>query len=96
MTFHQTHFSYVDGDGDQHEVWYENGRSATTKFYLGRRYYLGGIELWRMGGEDPSVTDRDGIDGRLRRVHRDDRARRVDRGRVHARSGATAVATRSS
>jgi spore germination protein len=51
------HFTYVDADGNKHEVWYENGRSATTKFDLARRYELGGIELWRMGGEDPSVWE---------------------------------------
>ena len=51
------HFSYVDSDGKNHEVWYENGRSATTKFDLARRYGLGGIELWRLGQEDPSVWE---------------------------------------
>lgn len=51
------HFSYVDEAGQQHEVWYENGRSAAAKFDLARRYELGGIELWRMGGEDPSIWE---------------------------------------
>ncbi len=44
----------------------------------------------RPGGEDPSVTDGDGLDDGLRRVHRDDGAGREDRD--HVRSGATAVA----
>jgi len=48
------HFSYTV-DGVEHEVWYEDGRSAAQKFDLARRYRLGGVELWRLGGEDPAV-----------------------------------------
>ena len=48
------HFSYTV-DGVQHDVWYENGRSAAAKFDLAKRYHLGGVELWRLGGEDPAV-----------------------------------------
>jgi spore germination protein YaaH len=50
------HFSY-SVDGVDHEVWYENGRSAMEKFDLARRYRLGGVELWRLGGEDPAVWE---------------------------------------
>ena len=55
------HFSYVDGDGNQHEVWYENGRSATTKFDLARRYELGGIErgAWAARIRPSGSQDRD-------------------------------------
>ncbi len=48
------HFSYTL-DGVEHEVWYENGRSSMAKFDLARRYRLGGVELWRLGGEDPAT-----------------------------------------
>ena len=48
------HFTYTV-DGVQHDVWYENGRSAAAKFSLARQYGLGGVELWRLGGEDPAV-----------------------------------------
>lgn len=50
------HFQYTV-DGVLHEVWYENGRSANAKFDLARRYQLGGVEVWRLGGEDPSVWE---------------------------------------
>lgn len=50
------HFSYTV-DGVTHEVWYENGRSVNAKFDLARRYGLQGIELWRLGAEDPSIWD---------------------------------------
>ena len=48
------HFSYTV-DGVQHEVWYENARSAAAKFDLAKQYHLGGVELWRLGGEDPGL-----------------------------------------
>ena len=50
------HFSYTV-HGVRHDVWYENGLSAAAKFDLARRYRLGGVELWRLGGEDPAVWE---------------------------------------
>ena len=50
------HFSYT-ANGVQHDVWYENGRSAAAKFDLARQYRLGGVELWRLGGEDPAIWE---------------------------------------
>lgn len=50
------HFTYTV-EGVKHDVWYENGRSAQAKFDLAVRYRLGGVELWRLGGEDPAVWD---------------------------------------
>lgn len=49
------HLSYTADDGRQHEVWYENDRSIEAKFDLARIYRLGGIGLWRLGGEDPGI-----------------------------------------
>ena len=50
------HFSYT-ADGVKHDVWYENGRSVSAKFGLARQYRLGGVELWRLGAEDPAVWE---------------------------------------
>jgi len=50
------HFTYTSG-GVVHDVWYENGRSAAAKFDLARHYHLGGVELWRLGGEDPAIWE---------------------------------------
>ena len=47
------HFSCT-ADGVQHNVWHENGRSAAAKFDLAGQYRLGGVERWRLGGEDPA------------------------------------------
>ncbi len=49
------HFSYVDGDGVSHEVWYENDRSIESKLDLARVERLAGVALWRLGGEDPGI-----------------------------------------
>lgn len=50
------HFTYMT-DGVTHEVWFENARSVGLKVGLGTQNKLGGIELWRLGGEDPAVWD---------------------------------------
>ena len=50
------HLTYTTG-GVQHDVWYENGRSVTAKFDLAKQYQLAGIELWRLGGEDPAIWE---------------------------------------
>jgi len=51
------HLSYTGDDGRTHEVWYEDDRSVQAKFDLARRHRLGGIGLWRLGGEDPGIWD---------------------------------------
>ena len=45
--------TYIDGAGQAHEVWYANGASIAARLGLVRRYGLGGIAVWRLGGEDP-------------------------------------------
>jgi spore germination protein YaaH len=47
-------FSYVDAAGQRHEVWYADGASVEARLGLVSRYGLGGIALWRLGGEDPA------------------------------------------
>lgn len=59
VQFHPTHkvpyFTYTDGKGQQHQVWYEDARSIALKLDLVRRHNLAGILLWRLGLEDPSA-----------------------------------------
>ena len=50
------HLTYT-ANGQKHEVWYENGRSVAGKLGLVREYGLAGVEMWRLGGEDPSVWE---------------------------------------
>jgi spore germination protein len=42
-------------DGLKHEVWFENARSLEAKFQVIARNSIGGISLWRLGGEDPDI-----------------------------------------
>jgi len=48
------HLRY-DRDGVHHEVWYENARSITHKLDLATSFQIGGVELWRLGAEDPAL-----------------------------------------
>lgn len=48
-------FAYTDANGQYHEAWFENSRSVALKFDLARQHGLGGVQLWRLGGEDPGV-----------------------------------------
>jgi len=47
-------FRYTE-QGRVHEVWYEDTTSITAKLDLAVRYRLGGVELWRLGSEDPGI-----------------------------------------
>jgi spore germination protein YaaH len=47
-------FTYTDEAGQPHEVWYANGDSVAARLQLVREYGLGGIAVWRLGGEDPA------------------------------------------
>ncbi len=42
-------FRYVDEQGQAHEVWFEDARSAQAKFNLVKQYNLGGINYWVLG-----------------------------------------------
>lgn len=44
-----------DRDGVHHEVWYEDAHSITAKLDLATGFHLGGVELWRLGAEDPGL-----------------------------------------
>ncbi|MGE5529354.1 MAG: glycosyl hydrolase family 18 protein [Patescibacteria group bacterium] len=41
--------------GQPRVVWYENSWSAAYKLDLVNRYDLGGVAIWRLGGEDPRL-----------------------------------------
>jgi spore germination protein len=47
-------FTYVSGL-TMHTVWFENAQSTAAKLALVRRYGLGGVHFWRLGGEDPAT-----------------------------------------
>ncbi len=47
-------FTYTDGAGQSHEVWYADEASIAARLGLVRKYGLGGIAVWRLGGEDPA------------------------------------------
>ncbi|MDD4296113.1 MAG: LysM peptidoglycan-binding domain-containing protein [Ruminiclostridium sp.] len=42
-------YRYWDTQGRQHEVWFEDARSAQAKFDLVKEYNLGGISYWALG-----------------------------------------------
>jgi spore germination protein YaaH len=48
------HFSYVDAQGDPHEVWYTDARSISARIQLARQRGLG-VGLWRLGREDQAL-----------------------------------------
>lgn len=41
-------FRYYDGDGRQHEVWFEDARSLRAKYGLVNEYGLAGVSLWNL------------------------------------------------
>ena len=46
----QSPFSnYVDEDGREHQVWFEDARSAQAKFDLAKEFNLRGISYWALG-----------------------------------------------
>jgi spore germination protein len=53
IQFHETYqspfFRYTDADGQQHEVWYEDGRSVQAKYDTVKEYGLRGISFWVLG-----------------------------------------------
>jgi spore germination protein len=42
-------YRYRDAQGRQHEVWFEDTRSAQAKFDTVKGYRLGGISYWALG-----------------------------------------------
>jgi spore germination protein YaaH len=50
-------FTYSDTEGNNHEVWYENADSVRDKLKIAKEYELGGIDFWRLGGEDEDIWE---------------------------------------
>ncbi|MFS0574700.1 glycoside hydrolase family 18 protein [Sporosarcina sp. 179-K 3D1 HS] len=42
-------FRYIDAEGVQHEVWFEDARSIQAKFNLIKQFQLRGIMYWKLG-----------------------------------------------
>jgi len=51
------HFLYIDSDKNNHEVWFENSESIKAKIEIAKKYKIGGIDFWRLGGEDPKAWE---------------------------------------
>lgn len=47
-----SHFSYIESDGDQHQVWFLDAVSAWNQFLIMQQMHVAGISLWRLGLED--------------------------------------------
>ncbi|HJP80159.1 MAG TPA: glycosyl hydrolase family 18 protein [Pseudonocardiaceae bacterium] len=49
------YFTYTDGKGHYHEVWFENAASVNAKLDVARNSAIGGVYLWLYGYEDTNV-----------------------------------------
>ncbi len=49
------HFSYMEDDDTQHNVWFLDGVTAYNEIHAADPYQPAGYALWRLGSEDPSV-----------------------------------------
>jgi spore germination protein len=47
------HFNYVDAEGNEHEVWFEDARSIQAKFNLVKELGIRGFFYWVLGREFP-------------------------------------------
>ncbi|MGD6833530.1 glycosyl hydrolase family 18 protein [Sutcliffiella halmapala] len=50
-------FRYIDKEGLQHEVWFEDPRSLLSKFKLVREYGLAGMGCWHLGLTMPQTEE---------------------------------------
>ncbi len=49
------HFSFVEDDGSQHEIWLLDAVTTFNEVHAADPYRPAGYALWRLGSEDPSV-----------------------------------------
>lgn len=52
-TAQSPYFRYVDEGGQEHEVWFEDARSAQAKFNLIKEFNLRGVSYWALGYDFP-------------------------------------------
>lgn len=57
-----SHFSYVDGVGVSHSVWYSDQRTVGARVALADSLGLG-VGLWHLGSEDQSIWELSGLGG---------------------------------
>ena len=49
------HFSFVEDDGQRHDVWFLDGITAFNEIHAADVYRPAGYAVWRLGSEDPSI-----------------------------------------
>lgn len=57
------HYTYYDGAGIKHEVWYENSYSIPFKLNIVNEFDVLGVAIWRLGLEDAAYMNK--IDEKL-------------------------------
>ena len=49
-------FTFTDpSTGNQRTVWFFDARSFAARWEMIKKYHIGGVSLWRIGGEDPAM-----------------------------------------
>jgi spore germination protein YaaH len=61
-TAQSPHFSYVDGEGVRHEVWYVDRQSLQARAAVATSLGMG-VGLWRLGNEDQSIWELPALGG---------------------------------
>ncbi|MER3632635.1 MAG: hypothetical protein C4325_11135, partial [Blastocatellia bacterium] len=46
---------YTEDDGRDHTIWFLDAVTAFNQIKESKKYPVGGLALWRLGSEDPSV-----------------------------------------
>jgi cellulose synthase/poly-beta-1,6-N-acetylglucosamine synthase-like glycosyltransferase/peptidoglycan/xylan/chitin deacetylase (PgdA/CDA1 family) len=49
------HFSFIEDNGQRHDVWFLDGVTAFNEVHAADVYRPAGYALWRLGAEDPSI-----------------------------------------
>jgi cellulose synthase/poly-beta-1,6-N-acetylglucosamine synthase-like glycosyltransferase/peptidoglycan/xylan/chitin deacetylase (PgdA/CDA1 family)/spore germination protein YaaH len=49
------HFSFIEDNGQRHDVWFLDGVTAFNEIHAADVYEPAGYALWRLGSEDPSI-----------------------------------------
>jgi peptidoglycan-N-acetylglucosamine deacetylase len=49
------HFSFLEDNGERHDVWFLDGITAFNEIHAADVYQPAGYAVWRLGSEDPSI-----------------------------------------